>query len=205
MTLRLRQAAALAAITVAFLWLAASPAAAHVLLAKAQPNPDGTTTLTFTFDHGCAESPTNGLTINTPGGVTIKSASGPPGWQTSAEATHAAFTGPPIGAGTQAEFLVTVAITGAKVAQSLAFPTIQTCANGETLAWQDTESTAEHPAPALIVTAAMLPAPVTTSTGLQGASLPSAVWAVAVLTALAAAAGFFGATRPVGTVDDVDG
>jgi periplasmic copper chaperone A len=191
---RLQRLTALAVVALVSLWWGSAPAFGHVLLSKAQPNPDGTTTLTFTFDHGCGEAPTNGLAITTPAGVAARSASGPPGWQVAAEPSRVVFTGPPVPAGTQAEFLVTVTITGARVAQSLAFPATQTCPGGETLAWQDLQADAEHPAPSLVVTAAMLPAPAVVKPATQGAPLPYAVLALSVLVVVAAAAGFVGAT-----------
>ena len=65
MTRRARAAAALglaALLTVA----GTQGAAAHVLLETATPNGDGTTTLTFSFEHGCDGAPTTGLDVTLP-------------------------------------------------------------------------------------------------------------------------------------------
>ncbi|MER7457960.1 DUF1775 domain-containing protein [Micromonospora sp. NPDC126480] len=194
----MRRLVALLAATAAVLLLTASPAAAHVLLAKAQPNGDGSTTLTFTFDHGCGESPTTELIVSLPAGATPATRTGQPaGWKATTEPSRVAWTGPGLKAGAEAAFSLTTRLTGT-IGQPLRFPTVQRCASGEAYEWTDPQPGDEHPAPSLIATGAILaPAPTVTRAapapppGTGGAAtLPQALGALAlfVVTATTAAA-----------------
>ncbi|WP_328474563.1 YcnI family protein [Actinoplanes sp. NBC_00393] len=189
------------AMSAALLLLTGSPAAAHVLLAEAQPNGDGSTALTFTFDHGCGESPTTELIVTLPPGAAEPSATRQPdGWRAVVAPDRVTWTGPALNAGAEAAFTLTTRLTGS-VGQTLRFPTLQHCANGEAYRWIDTESDAEHPAPSLIATRAVLASAAASpqaaagtapSTG-GGTSLPQALGALAVfvvaVSAVAAALG----------------
>ncbi|MDG4828620.1 DUF1775 domain-containing protein [Solwaraspora sp. WMMD1047] len=140
------------------LWPAA-PASAHVLLAKAQPNGDGTTTLTFTFDHGCGTAPTTELTVTMADGVIAGSATAPDGWSAEVAPSRVRWSGPGIDAAEEAEFSLVARISGV-VGQTLWFPTEQRCDGGGSYQWTGTEPGAEEPAPSLITTGAVLaPAP----------------------------------------------
>ncbi|MGN9907690.1 DUF1775 domain-containing protein [Phytohabitans sp. LJ34] len=185
----------IAAAAVAALLFAGSPAAAHVLLAKAQPNGDGSTTLTFTFDHGCGDSPTTELIVSLPAGATPPSRTEQPaGWKATTEPGRIAWTGPGLKAGAEAAFSLVTRLTGT-IGQPLRFPTVQRCANKEQYQWTDPQPGDEHPAPSLIATGAILaPQPgaaarapaAPTDTG--AASLPQAALALAILVAAAAVA-----------------
>ncbi len=102
-----------------------TPASAHVLLATAQPNGDGTTTLTFTFDHGCGTAPTTELAVSLPSGITAVTTAAtiqPPGWSAQATTDQVSWTGPGVTTGHhQAEFAVVTRIVGT-VGQTFQFP-----------------------------------------------------------------------------------
>jgi uncharacterized protein YcnI len=184
--------------------LTGTPAAAHVLLAKAQPTGDGTTTLTFTFDHGCEKSPTTELTVALPSGVTTvagKATTQPDRWKARTTAKRVSWTGPGITPGKQATFSVVTRIIG-NVGQTFHFPTLQRCDNGSSYQWDDHGPSDEHPAPTMIATRAVLasrpppPAlPAATTTNETGASLPQALVAMAAFTVAATGLGLFVARR----------
>ncbi|WP_422768810.1 DUF1775 domain-containing protein [Plantactinospora sp. WMMC1484] len=193
----------LLAAAAAALLFTGSPAAAHVLLARAQPNGDGSTTLTFTFDHGCGESPTTELIVSLPAGATPPTRTAQPtGWKATTEPDRVTWTGPGLAAGAEAAFALTTRLTGT-IGQPLRFPTVQRCANAEAYEWTDPQPGDEHPAPSLIATAAVL-APVPASaraatapaSGTGGAaSLPQALGALAAFVVTATAAAAFATRR----------
>lgn len=179
------------------LLLTGAPAAAHVLLAQAQPNGDGSTTLTFTFDHGCGDSPTTELIVSLPAGATTPTRTEQPtGWKATAETGRITWTGPGLKPGAEAAFSLVTRLTGT-IGQPLRFPTVQRCANAQAYEWTDPQPGDEHPAPSLIATGAILasvpaatraaagPAPGTDA----AASLPQALSALALFVIAAAAAG----------------
>ncbi|MDQ7905212.1 DUF1775 domain-containing protein [Phytohabitans sp. ZYX-F-186] len=195
MTRRTGRVIAAITATTAALLLTGSPAAAHVLLAKAQPNGDGSTTLTFTFDHGCGDSPTTELIVSLPAGATPPTRTEQPtGWNATITPSRVTWTGPGLNAGAEAAFSLVTRLTGT-IGQPLRFPTVQRCPNGQAYEWTDPQPGDEHPAPSLIATGAILapqpaaaprtPAP-PTDTG--GASLPQAAAALAVLVLAAGSA-----------------
>ncbi len=157
-----------AALTSAVIILGAASASAHVLLDSAQPNGDGTVTLTFSFDHGCTESPTNSLTLEVPSGSTILSVSQPDGWEGSTKGRTVSWTGPGISPDEKAKFTLKARLAG-DVGKALLFPTKQGCENGEGYDWVDVSESSEHPAPRLIATAAVLdPSLSVSSTAAEG-------------------------------------
>ncbi|MFY1695659.1 DUF1775 domain-containing protein [Solwaraspora sp. WMMA2101] len=172
----------------------ATPALAHTQLAGAAPNGAGATTLTFTFDHGCANADTTELTVEMPDGAIVGTAVGQPdGWTAEVTPRQVTWTGPPIGdeqiAAGVAEFAVLVRLTGT-VGQTFWFPAVQRCADGDSYDWADTRADAERPAPSLIATNAVLaPAPPidegAASERSGGASLPQALTAAALLVVVA--------------------
>ncbi|GAA2372125.1 hypothetical protein Cme02nite_00300 [Catellatospora methionotrophica] len=202
MTRLVRAATALAAALAAVL-LTAAPAAAHVELVQAKANGDGTTTLTFAFNHGCDEAPTTELVVALPQGVTATTATSPvKGWTGTVSGDRVTFTGPPVPTKTDAQYLLTTRITG-KVGQTFVFPAIQTCTGGATSAWIDQSADAEHPAPRMVATATMLAAqptppaaaPAAAPPPSGGATLPQAAVALTVFVLLAAGAAAFVASR----------
>lgn len=195
MTRRARTAAALglaALLTVA----GTQGAAAHVLLETATPNGDGTTTLTFSFDHGCDGAPTTGLDVTLPAGVEVVSTAEPEGWVSTQEPGGVRWEGTPVADGTAARFELVARVTGT-AGQAFWFPTTQTCTEG-VHDWVDTDPTGAHPAPSFVATGATLAAPAAqpvapggsrTGSGPAGASLAQTLAAVAAASLAAAAAG----------------
>lgn len=186
-----------AALASAAVLLGAASASAHVLLDSAQPNGDGTVTLTFSFDHGCTESPTNSLTLEVPAGSSILSVSQPDGWKGSAKGRTVSWTGPGIPPDDQAKFTLEARLAG-EVGQPLLFPTKQGCENGEGYDWVDISESSERPSPRLIATAAVLdPSLSATSTAAegQGATAREILVAATIFTILTAVASKFALRR----------
>ncbi|MBE1875660.1 DUF1775 domain-containing protein [Myceligenerans pegani] len=169
--------------------LPAAPAAAHVLIETVEPNGDGTTTLTFTFDHGCEGEPTHMLHVTMPDGVEALAADQPGGWTADVGPGYVHWQGDPVPDGDRAEFTLDVRVTGT-VGQSFSFPTEQGCPSGAAYEWTDTDPTAAHPAPTFVATAATLadtPAPAATDPA--GTSQVGTLPLIAGIVATAVAAG----------------
>lgn len=179
----------------AVVFLAVAPASAHLTIDTVTPQGDGTVTLVFAFDHACTEgaepSGTTGLRIDMPDQTAVISVSQQDGWTHVVDRRRIEFSGPPIADGERAEFLATVRV-GGKVGRLIAFPAVQTCADGSSVAWADDSADSENPAPAVVATSAIVdPAMsvVTPPAVPQGA----AGWQVAVAVALFTAAAIVGA------------
>ncbi|ARU51653.1 uncharacterized protein YcnI [Cellulosimicrobium cellulans] len=140
--------------------LTAGPAGAHVLIETVEPHGDGTSTLTFTFDHGCDGEPTDALRVTLPEGVEALAAGQPDGWSSDVGADAVAWSGAPVPDGERAAFTLDVRVTG-DVGQAFVFPAVQECPSGASYAWTDTDPSGARPAPTFVATAASLaPAPV---------------------------------------------
>ncbi|WP_163186590.1 DUF1775 domain-containing protein [Cellulosimicrobium sp. SL-1] len=151
--LALAAAGALALLTVA-------PAAAHVLIETVEPRGDGTSRLTFTFDHGCDGEPTDALRVTLPAGVEALDAGQPAGWIAEVTDDAVAWAGAPVPDGERAAFTLDVRVTG-EPGQAFVFPAVQECPSGASYAWTDTDPAGARPAPTFVATAASLaPAPV---------------------------------------------
>lgn len=135
--------------------LPALPAAAHVLIETVQPHGDGTSTLTFTFDHGCDGEPTDALRVTLPDGVEALAAGQPDGWVSDVEDGTVSWAGEPVPDGERAAFTLDVRVTG-EIGQAFVFPTVQECPSGASYAWTDTDPSGAHPAPTFVATAASL-------------------------------------------------
>ncbi|WP_187281226.1 DUF1775 domain-containing protein [Nonomuraea sp. C10] len=169
--------------------LPAAPALAHVLLESAQPNGDGSVTLTFSFDHGCDGAPTEALLVRMPAGSSALSAGQPSGWSSAVKGNTVEWTGPGIADGTKASFTVSARLSG-KAGEPLIFPTTQRCTGGKGYEWIGADDDAKEPAPRLIATAAVLdpdlsPAP-PPAVGTDGADDVQVAVALGAFTALAA-------------------
>ncbi|WP_431727055.1 DUF1775 domain-containing protein [Verrucosispora sp. TAA-831] len=194
--------AAVAGGVVAYLALGTAPASAHVEVAGAQPNGDGSTTLTFAYDHSCDDSPTTELVVALPEGVTATGTVEPEGWSAALSGDRVTFTGPGL---ETAEVGVTARIA-AQAGDTLHFPVLQLCADGSSLDWIDRTADSDYPAPRLIATNAVLEnppeataAPPAAAGGSSpesaGATLNQALSVVVVFVAVAAGAGFVLARR----------
>ncbi|QOC92112.1 DUF1775 domain-containing protein [Micromonospora craniellae] len=200
---RLLRTAAVAAGVIAYLALGAVPAAAHVEVAGARPNGDGTTTLTFAFDHSCDDSPTTELVVALPEGATATGTVEPDGWSAAVAGDRVTFTGPGL---ETAEVGVTTRIV-AQAGDTLHFPVLQRCADGNSLDWIDRTADSDYPAPRLIATNAVLETPPeatvapppaaggVTPPEAGGATLGQALTVLVVFVAAAAVAGFVVARR----------
>lgn len=137
---------------------AAAPATAHVLIESVDPHPDGTSTVTFTFEHGCDGEPTRALTVTVPDGVDPLTTAQPEGWSAAIHSRQVHWHGDPVPDGQHATFTLDIRVTGT-VGQTYAFPTEQECTTG-TNYWTETEPSSPYPAPTFVATAATLtPAP----------------------------------------------
>uniref|UniRef100_UPI0005BBAF6F DUF1775 domain-containing protein n=1 Tax=Cellulosimicrobium cellulans TaxID=1710 RepID=UPI0005BBAF6F len=140
--------------------LTAAPATAHVLIETVEPRGDGTSRLTFTFDHGCDGEPTDALRVTLPAGVEALEAGQPAGWTAEVTEDAVAWAGEPVPDGERAAFTLDVRVTG-EPGQAFVFPTVQECPSGASYAWTDTDPAGARPAPTFVATAASLaPAPV---------------------------------------------
>lgn len=135
--------------------LSTGSAVAHVLLDSAQPNGDGSVTLTFSFDHGCGTSPTNRLSVTMPEGSAVVSAETPEGWNATIDGQTVTWSGAGIPVEDQAEFAMTARLAG-DVGAPLLFPAEQECESGDGYSWTDEKDADPEPAPRLVVTSAVL-------------------------------------------------
>lgn len=183
--------------------LAAAPASAHLTIDTVTPQGDGTVTLVFAFEHACTDgadpSGTTGLRIDMPDQTAVLSVSQQDGWSHVVDRRRIEFSGPPIADGERAEFLVTARV-GGRVGRLVAFPAVQTCADGSSVAWTDESADSETPAPAVVATAAIVDPAMSVVTPPPTPSGAGA-WQVAVAVVLFTAAAMGGAavvTRRMG-------
>ncbi|MBU4464288.1 MAG: YcnI family protein [Actinobacteria bacterium] len=160
-----RRARLITGITAGALLVLAAPlaASAHVEVNPGTAPAGGTSRLTFSFHHGCDDSPTTALVIDIPAGVgnvmpvveggwNIQRTLGPNGVPTQVTFTAAQ----PIESGLSAAVSMDVLVDTAASGSSLTFPVVQKCVTGST-SWTQIpaagadESTVEHPAPAISV------------------------------------------------------
>ncbi len=158
--------------------MAAAPASAHVTVTPSDTAAGAYTVLTFSNGHGCEGSPTTAITIEIPEGINAVSPTRNPFYDVEkqieqldepvtdshgnevtervATVTYTATT--PLPDGYRDAFELSLQLPDAE-GETLAFPTVQTCEEGET-AWveipaegQDADEL-ENPAPALTITEA---------------------------------------------------
>jgi periplasmic copper chaperone A len=115
-----------------------------------------TATVTFEPEHGCGDSPTVDMKVQAP--VAGATALDKAGWKASATADASGNTVLEWSGGSQpadepGAFQVRFSVPD-EVGTLLAFPSVQTCANGEQEAWIETDPGADQPAPQLLVLAA---------------------------------------------------
>jgi uncharacterized protein YcnI len=149
---------------VAGLLVAAVASIAPAAIASAHTETDlvavpagSTATVTFEPEHGCGDSPTVDMKVQAP--VAGATALDKAGWQASSVADETGNTVLEWSGGSQPSheqgaFQVRFTVPD-EVGTLLAFPAVQTCANGEQETWIETEPGAESPAPQLLVLAAL--------------------------------------------------
>jgi uncharacterized protein YcnI len=172
-----RGAAAIAA-SAGLVALSATGAAAHVSVSPDSSAAGGFSLLTLSVSHGCDGSPTTKLDIKIPDGINAVTPTVTDGWSVTkvmrtldtpitdshgstitervSEVVYTART--PLSDGYRAAFELSMQLPD-KAGETLAFPTVQTCEQGEA-AWIEipdegqTEDDLEAPAPAFAITAA---------------------------------------------------
>ncbi|WP_265521536.1 DUF1775 domain-containing protein [Oerskovia flava] len=169
------------------LLVGAPTAQAHVIIESVAPQPDGTVTLTFTFDHGCDGEATDRVDVALPTGVVAVGASQPDGWTSTLGEGAVSWTGDPVPDGDRAELTLDVRVTG-EIGQAFVFPTTQHCPSGAQYAWADTDPAGAHPAPSFVATAAVLSpaAPPSADGGVDVAALLAGIGAVGIGSGVAA-------------------
>ena len=167
---------AVAATTCAGVLLTASLASAHVGVDQDEITAGASTTLTFSFGHGCDGSPTNKLAFQIPDSIVNAQPIVHPGWDVDierqplsapVEAGHdeeitdrpavITFTAQP-GNEVPDELLdrFSIAFTAPDAAGQLFFKVVQGCVSGENPwidEWDGTGDEPEHPAPSVMVVA----------------------------------------------------
>lgn len=170
----LARACALPAAAAAGLVLAAAPAAAHVSVDPSEGAAGSSTILTFSVGHGCEGSRTTGITVQIPEQILSVTPTRNPDWEVEkvidqldepatdahgnevtervAEVVYTANE--PLPDGIRDEFELSLQLPDA-AGETLAFPTIQTCEEGET-AWTEVAADGnteglESPAPTVTI------------------------------------------------------
>ena len=157
--------------------LSATPASAHVTVTPSETGAGAYTVLTFSVGHGCDGSPTTEIAVQIPEGINaatptrqpfydvekviekldepITDAHGEEVTERVGQVVYTATTALPDGQ--RDAFELSVQIPEDAAGETLTFPTIQTCEQGET-AWTEVAAEGaeepEHPAPAFEVTEA---------------------------------------------------
>lgn len=163
MTISLHRGAIIAAIAAGIVIATPAMASAHVGVSPDAVPRDASTLLTFSFSHGCVESPTTSLRITIPDGSPVADPTFDAAWDTQIEKGADGYTSAitytavrPVPQGVRGA--VSLSFRPAEDApENLAFPVEQTCETG-TNEWtevakkgQDPESL-ESPAPAITLT-----------------------------------------------------
>src|SRR5262245_50697258 len=129
------------------LGLTQAPAFAHVA-ANATTTPDGASTITFSFQHGCGSSlPTTSLKVKLPDGTTsITPTTAPAGFQAAVDGTELTWAGGSVPYNQPASFVATMRLPG-KQGETVFLPTVQACAGGDE-PWLEKTTDPEAPAAA---------------------------------------------------------
>ena len=127
-------------------------AQAHVEASPTKVKAGTVAVISFNVPHGCAGSPTTKLAIKIPTGLANATAVAKKGWTSSVAGGVITFAGGSIPPKTVSIFKIKA--TTPTAATTLVFPTIQTCAKGET-AWIEASPVGkpepDHPAPSVRV------------------------------------------------------
>lgn len=152
---------------------------AHVTVETENAAAGSTALLTFSVAHGCDGSPTTRIGVRIPAGINSAAPTINPGWSVSKKMQRLAnpvtdrhgrkltervdqviYTArSPLADGYRDTFTISVPLPDDAAGRTLAFPTVQTCQQGET-AWIDVTAEGQNaddleaPAPTIVVTAA---------------------------------------------------
>ncbi|ROR64852.1 DUF1775 domain-containing protein [Agrococcus jenensis] len=133
----------------------AAAASAHVHVTPSSTEAGATSELAFTFSHGCDGSPTTGVVVTIPDGVSAVTLIANPGWDVAldvADGRVVRFTADepmPDGVRETLELEVTLPEDAAD-GTVLAFPALQSCEVGES-DWSSDDQASETPAPILTI------------------------------------------------------
>ncbi|MET0296728.1 MAG: YcnI family protein [Microbacterium sp.] len=141
-------------------------ASAHVTVTPDAAAAGAYSVLTFAFSHGCEDSPTTSLTIDIPEGIDSLAPQIEPGWTIEAVGaesgipTQVVYTADePVENGLRATVTLQAKFAEDTAGETLAFPVVQGCVEGET-AWVDLAEDGqdphdlESPAPVVTISAA---------------------------------------------------
>lgn len=138
-------------------------ATAHVGVTPSSTAAGSSTVLTFAFSHGCAESPTTKLTFDIPESIASVSPTLNPNYtiekvvegERTAQVVYTAIT--PVEDGYRDTIELALRLPEDAEGETLAFPVLQTCAEGEndwSAVAEAGEAEPESPAPTIVVTEA---------------------------------------------------
>lgn len=191
----LRRGLTLIALTLTALIGLAPAAGAHIAVDSVSPNGDGTSTVTLVWDHSCTpDTTTTGVDVAAGDSVTFTAAATDvAGWTFTVDPETVSFTGPGIPTGQEATIDVVARVTGTP-GETITFPSIQHCGDQQT-GWTDPDPSAEHPAPSLIATAAILTPAAPAAEPTAGADITQVLTGILLLAAALGAAGFLAHRR----------
>ncbi len=131
--------------------------------AEGETAASGTTTVTFSFTHGCADSPTTSLKIELPAGTTEVTAQNPDGFTSATTTDTLTWSGGSIPATSPGTFVADMRIVGS-AGDTIFLPTIQGCAVGENDWIEKTDDPeADNAAPRITLTQTVTPASTSTT------------------------------------------
>jgi len=160
---RWRAPAVATAAALAIMVAMAAPAWAHVE-AAGETDTSGITTVTFSFEHGCAGSPTTELTIQLPEGTTEVTPQNPTGWTSTVSTSVLTWKGGQIPDTEKGEFVASMRVVGAK-GTTVFLPTKQICVVGENDWLEKTDDPeADNAAPRIVLTQTVAPDTTVTTT-----------------------------------------
>ncbi len=140
----------------------AVPAFAHVE-AEGETAASGITTVTFSFQHGCGDSPTTSLKIQLPAGTSEVQARSTAGFTASVTTETLTWSGGSIPSTTPGSFVADMRIVGT-AGDTIFLPTIQGCVQGEEDWLEKTgDPEAENAAPRITLTQTVAPASTSTT------------------------------------------
>ena len=155
----------------------ASMAAAHTGTSAAA-GPDGTTRITWSFNHGCSGRATIGLRAQLPAGAWNVTAQDPPGWTSTVTATEIHWTGGQVPDGTTASFTASM-VLAQPAGETVGLANVQECTDGAEIAWIQPPSAGDatedsRPMPTIVVPANPTRAPVTTTSAVAASTTVAA-------------------------------
>jgi uncharacterized protein YcnI len=149
-----RRLAATGGLAALGLIVVAGAASAHVDPTPAAAQVGTTATIGFGIEHGCGTSPTTGVALRVPDGVTNVKAVDKAGWTSTVSGNEIRFTGGSLDAKTPDHFDLTM--TMPTTPGMISVPVVQTCTEGS-LSWIEIpvegQAEPEYPAPQIKLTA----------------------------------------------------